>query len=134
MDYSKGKLYCQLLKDGENEEIIAQKFGISLHDLYRIIEFTDIKDFDEVHFDEINDALNEGKRVSVSVDCGQNELVLQEINMNVSQIIDGAHIMTVTGINRYGLLVDSHGGRVFLGFDALAKDNRSLVLIDDIVD
>lgn len=42
MDYSKGKLYCQLLKDGENEEIISQKFGISLHDLYRIIEFTDI--------------------------------------------------------------------------------------------
>ena len=42
MDYSKGKLYCQLLIDGENEETIAQKSGISLHDLYRIIEFTDI--------------------------------------------------------------------------------------------
>ena len=42
MDYSKGKLYCQLLIDGENEEVISAKENISLHDLYRIMEFTDI--------------------------------------------------------------------------------------------
>ena len=42
MDYSKGKLYCQFLIDGENEETISSKENISLHDLYRIIEFTDI--------------------------------------------------------------------------------------------
>ena len=42
MDYSKGKDYCAALTSGISEHEIARNEQLTLSQLYRIIEFTDI--------------------------------------------------------------------------------------------
>ena len=42
MDYSKGKDYCAALKSGISEHDIARNEQLTLPELYRVVEFTDI--------------------------------------------------------------------------------------------
>ena len=49
--------------------------------------------------------------------------------------INGGHIMTVTGINEYGIIVDSWGQRLFVSYkDMIEIKGFTTIEIADIVD
>ena len=41
MDFTKGEEYCQLLKCGEKENTITDKYHISFQELYNIVDYAD---------------------------------------------------------------------------------------------
>lgn len=41
MDFSKGKEYCEALCNGADENDLAAKEGLSIQDLYHVVDYTD---------------------------------------------------------------------------------------------
>lgn len=95
-----------------------------------------LNDMNDVHLDEVAEALNNGHAVRLSVyPSAENGISTWVMDLDTGMSINENHIMSVTGIERYGFVVDNQGHRSHINFSALkpGKINGMEVRIDKFV-